>query len=45
VVTAQMVGALQLARALGDNASGRRQLAASRKFLLQQFEPERPAGR
>jgi AcrR family transcriptional regulator len=45
VVTAQMVGALQIARALGDNASGRRQLAASRHFLLEQFESGRPAGR
>ncbi|HET8748593.1 MAG TPA: TetR/AcrR family transcriptional regulator [Ramlibacter sp.] len=45
VVTAQMVGALQIARALGDNASGRRQLAACRQFLLEQFESERPAGR
>jgi TetR/AcrR family transcriptional repressor of nem operon len=40
----QMVGALQLARALGDNAQGRRHLAASRAFLLEHFEP-RPAGR
>lgn len=38
IVTSQMVGALQLARALGDNAKGRRHLAASRRFLLQQFE-------
>jgi hypothetical protein len=39
-----MVGALQIARALGDNVRGRRHLAASRAFLLEQFEP-RPAGR
>ena len=46
VVTAQLVGALQLARALGDNPQGRRQLAASRRFLLEQFDsPARPAGR
>jgi AcrR family transcriptional regulator len=45
VVAAQMVGALQIARALGDNASGRRQLAAARQFLLEQFESPRPEGR
>lgn len=45
LVTAQLVGALQIARALGDTAAGRRQLAASRQFLLAQFEPARPAGR
>jgi TetR/AcrR family transcriptional repressor of nem operon len=44
IVASQLVGALQLARALGDNAKGRRQLAASRQFLLAQFEP-RPPGR
>jgi TetR/AcrR family transcriptional regulator, transcriptional repressor for nem operon len=38
-VAGQLVGALQLARALGDNAQGRRQLAAARRFLLDQFEP------
>lgn len=45
VVAGQMVGALQIARALGDNASGRRHLAAARSFLLDQFEPTRPASR
>jgi AcrR family transcriptional regulator len=45
IVAAQLVGALQIARGLGDNASGRRQLAASRQFLLAQFETARPAGR
>jgi len=45
IVAAQMIGALQIARALGDNASGRRQLAAARHFLLEQFESPRPAGR
>jgi TetR/AcrR family transcriptional regulator, transcriptional repressor for nem operon len=45
IVAAQMVGALQIARALGDNAGGRRQLAAARQFLLEQFESPRPAGR
>jgi len=45
VVAGQMVGALQLARALGDNAQGRRHLATARQFLLNQFESPRPAGR
>jgi TetR/AcrR family transcriptional repressor of nem operon len=40
----QLVGALQLARALGDNAQGRRHLAAARQSLLAQFESPRPAG-
>jgi AcrR family transcriptional regulator len=38
IATALMVGALQLARALGDNAAGRRHLDASRRFLLEQFD-------
>jgi len=38
IVAAQLVGALQLARALGDNAKGRRHLARARQFLLDQFE-------
>ena len=37
VIAAQLVGALQLARTLGDNAAGRRHLAASRSFLLERF--------
>lgn len=45
VVAGQLVGALQLARALGDNAAGRRHLAAARRFLLDQFDSLRPAGR
>jgi TetR/AcrR family transcriptional regulator, transcriptional repressor for nem operon len=45
IVAAQLVGALQLARALGDNAKGRRQLAAVRRFLLDQFEPGTSPGR
>jgi AcrR family transcriptional regulator len=45
VVAGQMVGALQIARALGDNASGRRHLAAARRFLLEQFDSPRPSGR
>ena len=39
VVAAQLVGALQLARAFGDNAEGRALLAATRRALLSQFEP------
>lgn len=38
-IAGQLVGSLQLARALGDNAQGRRQLATARRFLLDQFEP------
>jgi AcrR family transcriptional regulator len=38
-VAAQMVGALQLARALGDNAQGRAVLAATRRALLDRFDP------
>jgi AcrR family transcriptional regulator len=37
VVASQLVGALQLARTLGDNARGRRHLAAVRRFLIDQF--------
>ena len=44
-VAGQLVGALQLARALGDNAQGRRHLATARRFLLEQFESPRPSGR
>ena len=43
IVASQLVGALQIARLLGDNARGRRHLAAARRFLLAQFEnPDRP---
>jgi TetR/AcrR family transcriptional repressor of nem operon len=45
LVASQMVGALQIARALGDNAKGRRHLAATRTFLLEQFDKPRPLGR
>lgn len=45
VVASQLVGSLQVARMLGDNAQGRRHLAAARRFLLEQFESPRPAGR
>ena len=38
VVASQLVGALQLARALGDNAEGRAMLAASRRALLAQYD-------
>jgi TetR/AcrR family transcriptional repressor of nem operon len=44
VVAGQLVGALQLARALGDTAQGRRHLAAARRYLLEQFD-SRPPGR
>jgi AcrR family transcriptional regulator len=45
IVAAQLVGALQIARALGDNPRGRRQLAAARKFLLAQFDSPQPQHR
>jgi TetR/AcrR family transcriptional regulator, transcriptional repressor for nem operon len=38
VVAATLVGSLQLARALGDNAEGRALLSASRKALIQQYD-------
>ena len=44
-VAGQLVGALQLARALGDNAQGRRHLANARSFLLEQFEPAQSSRR
>jgi AcrR family transcriptional regulator len=37
-VASAMVGALQIARALGDNAEGKAVLAASRDALLQQYD-------
>ena len=37
VIVAQLVGALQLARAQGNNPQGRATLAASKQFLLEQF--------
>ncbi|MET0442694.1 MAG: TetR/AcrR family transcriptional regulator [Casimicrobiaceae bacterium] len=37
VVAGTLVGSLQLARALGDNAEGRAVLAAARKSLIQQY--------
>ncbi|MNV25811.1 HTH-type transcriptional repressor NemR [compost metagenome] len=45
VVASQMVGALQLARALGDNAASHRHLAATRRFLLEQFDSPQPTRR
>ena len=41
VIACQLVGALQLSRALGDNAEGRALLATTRQALLAQFD--RPA--
>ena len=38
VVAATLVGSLQLARALGDNAEGRAVLSAARKSLIQQYD-------
>jgi TetR/AcrR family transcriptional regulator, transcriptional repressor for nem operon len=38
-IASQMVGALQLARVLGNNAEGRALLAANRNALLAQHEP------
>jgi TetR/AcrR family transcriptional regulator, transcriptional repressor for nem operon len=37
-IASTMVGALQLARVLGNNAQGKAQLAASRKALIDQYE-------
>ena len=41
-VASQMVGALQLARALGNNAEGRALLAANRSALLAQHDTSGP---
>lgn len=38
VVAGTLVGSLQLARALGDNAEGRALLAATRKSLIHQYD-------
>ena len=47
VVAGTLVGTLQLARALGDNAEGRAVLSAARKALIQQYDTpaRRPANR
>jgi len=37
-VTGTLVGALQIARAFGDNAEGRAALAAARKSLIRQYD-------
>jgi len=42
VIAGTLVGSLQLARALGDNAEGRAVLAAARKALLQQHDTAPP---
>lgn len=44
VIAGQLVGALQLARALGDNADGKALLAATRAAVLAQHEPASPGG-
>ena len=44
-IASLMVGALQLARTLGDNPRGRRHLAAARHSLLEHYERKRPGGR
>jgi hypothetical protein len=38
VIAGTLVGALQLARALGDNAEGRAVLSAARKALIEQHD-------
>jgi AcrR family transcriptional regulator len=45
IVAAQLVGALQVARALGDNAAGRRHLARARQFVIEQFDSPQRRGR
>lgn len=42
-IASQMVGALQLARAFGDNAEGKALLAANRNALLAQHDVSSPA--
>ncbi|RTL46393.1 MAG: TetR/AcrR family transcriptional regulator [Burkholderiales bacterium] len=43
-VTSALIGAMQLARTLGDNEAGRAVLAAARQQLIQQFDaPAAPA--
>jgi hypothetical protein len=38
LVASQLVGTLQLARALGDNVEGKALLAAARRSLLAQYD-------
>jgi len=45
VVAGTLVGTLQLARAIGDNAEGRAVLSAARKALLQQHDTPNAAAR
>jgi AcrR family transcriptional regulator len=42
-IASQLVGALQLARVLGDNAEGKALLAVSRRALLAQYDTQDPA--
>jgi hypothetical protein len=42
LIASQLVGALQLARALGDNAQGKALLAAARRSLLAQHDTPQP---
>ena len=39
-IVSTLVGALQLARTLGDNAEGRAVLAAARRSVLDQYDHE-----
>ena len=45
VVAGTLVGSLQLARALEDNAEGRAVLSAARKSLIQQYDRPGAAAR
>jgi AcrR family transcriptional regulator len=45
VVTGTLVGSLQLARALGDNAEGRAVLSIARKALIHQYDTPSAAAR
>ncbi|MEO8655629.1 MAG: TetR/AcrR family transcriptional regulator [Ramlibacter sp.] len=45
VIASQLVGALQLGRALGDNAEGKALLAAARRNLLAQYDSAAPTAR
>jgi AcrR family transcriptional regulator len=45
VIAGTLVGSLQLARALGDNAEGRALLSSVRKSLIQQYDKPGPSAR
>ena len=45
MIAGTLVGSLQLARALGDNAEGRAVLSAARKALIQQHDTAAANGR